>query len=798
MSGTFLGPRSTCRPSFVALLLVLAAGIPACGGGGTSPTPPPPPPPPPPSGRIASVAAGNQQTALVGQAVAVAPAVRVVNSAGGAVAGVAVTFAVGSGGGTVTGPSQTTGSDGIATVGSWVLGDAGPNTLLATVADATGGSPVTFTASGQDLVVSPSADSTITGTVVTTRFTVPAGVTVTLGTDVVIQSTVRVTINGTIRGDCRRFEIDATGEVLITGTVNTSCSDPAAAAPALRIVGRGGYSLSGAVLRSGGSVEITNDPTVTDASFATMELRTERPSAADLLSPPCSMAATQYLATPARAAAGAIGGTKGGDGASAQPVNVRCRGLLAVTGGVEIVGQHGGNGAQGFDANGTLATAEGGKGGTGGIVRLSSVGDVVFTGSNTLRSGDGGEGGRALANGQFGAGTPAKAAGAKATGGAGGNAGPIVLLATGALAFNGPTQLTQGTGGPGGDGIATAARGAGAGAGPAQHGGDAEATGGAGGLSPDLQFAAGTSLTGQANAVLAGGAGGAGGTGWAVGGIGGNGNLANPTPGDGGRMTSVGGTGGESRLRRFGSQLVAPGGAGGHAQLEEGYGGNAASRCVANPALQAGLTGGRGGDMTATHGAGGPGAMAGVPGDNKFLNARGGGRGGDGWPSGGPGGQPGTQTLSKPAVISGPAPFQGQAGFSCLRVLGGSTGTGYQPPAPGGPPTCRSPSAPAEFVSLVNQPVDFTISFEPVGSTGAMAFTFGPEQFNPSLSGPSVTRTSPAYDPDTHGFFGARAIAYGFYDYCITSGPFTNVFRATAMVGGIGYDLGTVSYILVP
>ena len=95
-----------------------------------------------------AAAAGDGQTATVGSAVPVAPAVVVSDLSGTPVAGVAVAFAVASGGGKVTGANATTGADGVATVGSWTLGStAGANELTATV-DAAGvsGNPVTFTA----------------------------------------------------------------------------------------------------------------------------------------------------------------------------------------------------------------------------------------------------------------------------------------------------------------------------------------------------------------------------------------------------------------------------------------------------------------------------------------------------------------------------------------------------------------------------------------------------------------------------------------------------------------------------
>lgn len=75
----------------------------------------------------------TRPSATVGTDAAVKPAVRVTDSFGNAVSGVAVNFAVTAGGGSITGGSQTSGSDGIARVGSWTLGTtAGVNTLTVT------------------------------------------------------------------------------------------------------------------------------------------------------------------------------------------------------------------------------------------------------------------------------------------------------------------------------------------------------------------------------------------------------------------------------------------------------------------------------------------------------------------------------------------------------------------------------------------------------------------------------------------------------------------------------------------
>ena len=89
---------------------------------------------------------GDNQTALIGFASNIRPAVRVTDAGNGPVSGVSVTFAVTAGGGGVTGATVSTSAQGIAQVGSWVVGGvAGANTLDATAA---GLPTVTFTATG--------------------------------------------------------------------------------------------------------------------------------------------------------------------------------------------------------------------------------------------------------------------------------------------------------------------------------------------------------------------------------------------------------------------------------------------------------------------------------------------------------------------------------------------------------------------------------------------------------------------------------------------------------------------------
>lgn len=94
--------------------------------------------------------AGDNQSATVGTAVGIPPRIRAADQYGNAVAGVEVTFEVSSGDGEITGPVQFTNVLGLAEVGNWTLGPAvGVNTLTAT-APGLMGSPLTFTANGNE------------------------------------------------------------------------------------------------------------------------------------------------------------------------------------------------------------------------------------------------------------------------------------------------------------------------------------------------------------------------------------------------------------------------------------------------------------------------------------------------------------------------------------------------------------------------------------------------------------------------------------------------------------------------
>ena len=122
-------------------------------------------------GPVAATIEPNSSTSISsppGAPVFERPSVIVRGADGAPLSGATVTFAITSGGGSIAGATQTTNSAGVATLGSWVLGEIpGTNTLTASVA---GLQPLVFTASTIDPcdVTSPhSLGATTQGTLAT-------------------------------------------------------------------------------------------------------------------------------------------------------------------------------------------------------------------------------------------------------------------------------------------------------------------------------------------------------------------------------------------------------------------------------------------------------------------------------------------------------------------------------------------------------------------------------------------------------------------------------------------------------
>jgi adhesin/invasin len=141
-----------------------------------------------------SASSGINQTATVGSAVTIAPAVVVRDNRGNPVSGVTVTFIVSSGGGTLTGATSVTNAAGLAAVGSWTLGGAaGTQSVIARV---NGLPDVTFTATA-----TPGAAALITALTISNF----GNIVVSLGQGIPTLPSVKVT--------------DASGNAIVGATV---------------------------------------------------------------------------------------------------------------------------------------------------------------------------------------------------------------------------------------------------------------------------------------------------------------------------------------------------------------------------------------------------------------------------------------------------------------------------------------------------------------------------------------------------------------------------------------------------
>jgi hypothetical protein len=82
-----------------------------------------------------NIDAGNQQNAITGTAVAVAPRVRLLDAFKTPIAQATIDFQVSAGNGTLARNTKTTDVDGRASTGAWVLGNVGANSVFATAAN---------------------------------------------------------------------------------------------------------------------------------------------------------------------------------------------------------------------------------------------------------------------------------------------------------------------------------------------------------------------------------------------------------------------------------------------------------------------------------------------------------------------------------------------------------------------------------------------------------------------------------------------------------------------------------------
>jgi adhesin/invasin len=211
-------------------------------------------------------AAGGGESAVVGTAVATAPAVLVRDADGNPLSGIPVSFKVATGGGSASGGTPVTGSDGVATVGGWTLGPkAGANTLQATLSGLdVSGSPVVFTATGTPGPVSGAKSLVVAD---------PAQIPASTGTS---QSTITVTardaFENPIAGLAVTLSATGTGNTLTqpagpTGTDGTVTGTLSATIPGDHVVSA---EIAGVAVTGTATVRVTAGTPVASQSSATV------------------------------------------------------------------------------------------------------------------------------------------------------------------------------------------------------------------------------------------------------------------------------------------------------------------------------------------------------------------------------------------------------------------------------------------------------------------------------------------------------------------------------------------------
>ena len=98
----------------------------------------------------------------------------------------------------------------------------GTATITATSGNVTGSTTVTVIL--VPLPFEPTTDQDIGGTMTVAQVMIPAGVTITVTSDLVLNATGSVTIDGTLTGDCVAITLNGQAAVTITGTVTNACA----------------------------------------------------------------------------------------------------------------------------------------------------------------------------------------------------------------------------------------------------------------------------------------------------------------------------------------------------------------------------------------------------------------------------------------------------------------------------------------------------------------------------------------------------------------------------------------------
>ncbi len=524
----------------------------------------------------------------------------------------------------------------------------------------------------------PAANTTVGGAMNVASVTIPAGITVTLGSDLYLDASGAITVAGNVVGDCKALALSAAGTLNVSGSVDTQCTTlPAGTPPATTLVGKGGYHFTGGgTVTSSGDVMVTNNlAKATSATFdATGAVVPSAPTAASLVAEPAPYACESinriWLTRPVRMDPGTNGGPVGQPGAPARTWTLWCdegaNGLIDRT---TVWGQDGGHGGDAEHEVAAAAKATGGAGGRGGNLLVYVTGSLDLGANNTFNGGDGGRGGKAKATSTTNA-TGAAAPPATAISGKGGDAGLITVQADQAIAISGSLTLNVGKGGSTGNATAVAADGVNSTAArDAQVGGAAGAFSGEGGKLPRSQLRAGGSVTGLGNVTVTGGPGGTSGVADAQAGKGGDGaDVGHKDGAAGGAVAAVSGRGGDVETRDLQGNLVGAGGDTSDAILRRALGGVGYNDCAVP--LTAGGKGGQGGAGTGGAGSGGTGRPNGAAGTTREIVVGNGGNGAHGLGPG-QGGDAGAAVIvpAGPVVVTAPVFTPGARGRGCRFVV---------------------------------------------------------------------------------------------------------------------------------
>jgi adhesin/invasin len=211
-------------------------------------------------------AGGGGESAVVGTEVPTPPAVLVRDADGNPLPGIPVSFKVTAGGGSASGRTPVTGSDGVATVGGWTLGQkVGANTLQATLSGLeVSGSPVVFSATGTAGPVS-AARSLVTAD--------PSQISASTGTSAsTITVTARDAFDNPIAGLSVTLAASGTGNTLTqpsapTGSAGTTTGRLSATLPGDRVVSA---EIAGVAITQTATVRVSAGSPVAAQSSATV------------------------------------------------------------------------------------------------------------------------------------------------------------------------------------------------------------------------------------------------------------------------------------------------------------------------------------------------------------------------------------------------------------------------------------------------------------------------------------------------------------------------------------------------